>query len=217
MVFFLHFCKKLNYFFLHFEDAPNKPTQTKIKMPTGKRSATAAGGILARKQYKLNEHMRTRVPDNQPDDTWTDFARINLYDKHENGLTAGEVRNFIKRLGKAKRGGILKFEVLVHKKFIKYFPKNIPMEVSPNGGNIYPDDAWYVKTYGNEDTRKDGRMMLDCGPKAERGDGKHRIVQFSIRRNDALYDPVSQKYYGRRFSRFGDEEWEAHPRATCGI
>tara|TARA_Y100001937_G_scaffold37463_1_gene53426 strand:- start:182 stop:706 length:525 start_codon:yes stop_codon:yes gene_type:complete len=146
-------------------------------MPTGRKQPQVAGGILARKQHYLNRHTHARVPVNQEEgDTWIDFARINIYDKHENGMTEGQVRNFIKRLGKAKRGGILKFEVLVHKKFIKYFPKNIPLDISPNGGSVYPDDAWYVKTYGNGDTRKEGRMMIDCG--VPQGKGEHRVVNY---------------------------------------
>lgn len=156
--------------------SPDTPDPKQIKMPTGRKQPNINGGIYGIKQYGLGG-MGHRVPRSRTEETWTDFARLNLYDKHTNGMTEGDIRKFIKRLGKAKRGGILTFEVLVHKKFIKYFPKNIPLDISPNGGSVYPDDAWYVKTYGNDDTRDKGRMMIDCG--VPQGDGGHDEFEYN--------------------------------------
>jgi len=102
-------------------------------MPTtGIMVMTRFGGNLerdarARRQYKEN-----------PSQYQTEYEKVNLAEAYENGdMSEFAIREYIKRLGKNKFGGILHFEVVLPKKFAKYLPKKKLAVMAELGDRIY--------------------------------------------------------------------------------
>ena len=94
-------------------------------MPSGSKHIITNGGLRAMKRWG-NDLERHREANRKfkEDPQLTEYTEVDLYDDYILGvITDFEVREFIKKLGKTKKGGILTYKVLIHKKFIKYLPK----------------------------------------------------------------------------------------------
>ena len=81
--------------------------------------------VAASKLYKQNKEQVERAFVNIADD-W-----------NEGKVTEFEVREFMKRLGKNKYGGILHFKAILPKKFVKYLPKKAKTYVCVSDPNLY--------------------------------------------------------------------------------
>ena len=65
-------------------------------------------------------------------------ALINIAFEYEEGeVNDFEVREFMKRLGKNKYGGILHFKCILPKKFVKYLPKKAKVYKCLQDPNLY--------------------------------------------------------------------------------
>lgn len=83
------------------------------------------GGLRGVKRWGGDKHRQLIANKLYKEDRQqTENFEVNIYDQYNTGeITDFQIREFIKRLGKDKCGGILNYKVILHKKFVKYLPK----------------------------------------------------------------------------------------------
>ena len=111
----------------------NPLNKTKTKMP--KKSKKFSGYVRGVKRYG-GDHERDeylREVGVSIGETQIECARANIYKEYyEDGISEFQVKEFMKRLGKNRRDGILKFEIILPKKFLKYLPKKCEVRIHFN-------------------------------------------------------------------------------------
>lgn len=111
-----------------------------IKMPTS--TQRTSGWRMTYYGGAHSEELRVRDRYRE-DPHQTKYAKVNLAEAYENGdMSEFAIREYIKRLGKNKYGGIMNFEVVVPKKFAKYLPKKKCCVLAELGNAIYAANTY---------------------------------------------------------------------------
>ena len=140
--------------------------------------------------------MYEHIPKAKSEQTWYDFARVNITKKIErNEMTHAQVCSFIKKLGKRKRGGILRFQIIIPMKYEKFFPDRKIYkyfnEDPDYPGSLYVESECLSKRYADGTPMPESEEYIVV----DEGDGKTKVgTPYGAQRHPPIPELLGGKY-----------------------